>query len=81
MKRVFLFVWGVAMAGLLGRTALAGETEQDVTKYEFTDENVVGGLVGIEEVSITARPKGRERSLIRVRGHFVPEMLRAVEDL
>ena len=81
MKRMFGFACGVTMAWLIGTAAFAGETAQDVTEYKFTDESVVGGLVGIDEVTITSRPRGRERSLIRVRGHFVPEMLRSVEDL
>lgn len=59
----------------------AQENDQDITEYKFTDENVVGGLVGIDEVRIDVRGQGKTRSLIRVKGHFIPEMLKSVENI
>ncbi len=80
MKRIAAFVCAVSAVLVISGTSLAQEA-QDTTEYIFTDENVVGGLIGIEEVNITARPKGKERTLIKVRTHFVPEMLKAVENI
>ena len=57
------------------------EARQDVTEYEFEDTNLIGELIGIDDGLITIRPQPRERSLIRVRTHFVPEMLKSVEQI
>jgi hypothetical protein len=65
----------------VNRVARADEEIKDTTEYIFTDENVMGELVGIEGVSIQVRPRGADRSLIKVRVHFVNEILKSVETM
>ncbi len=51
------------------------------TEYSFDDDVVTGDLVRPDGEITTVRKRGKERSLIRVRQHFIPEMLKSVEDL
>jgi hypothetical protein len=81
MKQVMGFVCFIGAALFMGTAAAADEKPLDVTKYEFEDANVEGGLPGTNGVQVTVRPRGRERSLIRVRTHFIPEMFKSVESI
>ena len=65
--------------GAFAGTAVA----QDRVDAEFTfdDESVIGGRDGtyIDRVHVPLRPM--RRTLVEARPHFVPEMLRSVENL
>ena len=80
----FFVVWfSVVFAQLLLRPApvFAAEPPVESMEYTFTDETVVGELPGVEGVSISVRGKAKEKSLIRVKTHFVYEMLKSVETM
>ncbi|MEM7607126.1 MAG: hypothetical protein AAF411_17370 [Myxococcota bacterium] len=51
------------------------------TTYDFDDDLVSGDLVRPDGELLNVRRRGRRSSLIRIREHFVPEMLKSVEDL
>jgi hypothetical protein len=51
------------------------------TTYDFEDDLVTGDLVRPDGEMLNVRRRGRRASLIRVREHFVPEMLKSVENL
>lgn len=53
----------------------------NTTEYNFDDDIVEGDLVRPDGEMAMARRRGRQSSLIRVREHFIPEMLKSVEDL
>ncbi len=53
----------------------------NTTEYNFDDDVVEGDLVRPDGEMAMARRTGRRSSLIRVREHFIPEMLKSVEDL
>lgn len=53
----------------------------DTTEYSFEDDVVTGDLVRPDGELMVVRKRGKERSLIRVRQHFIPEMLKSVENL
>lgn len=72
----------LACAGLCAGAQGQGDGEiNDVTEYTFPDEAVVGGIVGTEGEHITIRNPPKQRSLIKVRTHFVPSLLKSVEDI
>jgi hypothetical protein len=54
---------------------------QQVTKLEFEEHTVDGGRAAPEGVGVTTRPGSVVSSLIKVRTHFVPEMIRSADDL
>jgi hypothetical protein len=70
----------VALGGLTAR-AQDDVYEKGVTEYSFDDENVLGDLVGPGGDLITTRHPGKQKSLIKVRRHFIPEMFKSVEDI
>jgi len=61
--------------------ARAEDTGGNTTEYNFDDDVVEGDLVRPDGEMALARRRGRQSSLIRVREHFIPEMLKSVEDL
>jgi hypothetical protein len=81
MKCITAWVCSASVALTIAWNACAGEGNLDSTEYIFSDETVVGGLLGIDEAVVTVRPRGVERSLIKVRSHFVKEMLKSVESM
>ena len=56
-------------------------SEGDVTSYRFEDELVRGGSSSPELEILVARRRNERESLVRVRTHFVPELLKSAEDL
>jgi hypothetical protein len=57
----------------------AGQPE--ATTYDFDDDLVTGDLVRPDGEQLVVRRRGRRGTLIRPREHFIPEMLKSVEDL
>lgn len=82
MKKLMIVV-GLALAGFL--IAPAASFAQDggdaETTYDFEDDLVTGDLVRPDGEMLNVRRRGRRASLIRVREHFIPEMLKSVENL
>lgn len=77
------------VAGILGLSAVslapvASAQDQGgdaATTYDFEDDLVTGDLVRPDGEMLNVRRRGRRASLIRVREHFIPEMLKSVENL
>ncbi|MEM9069475.1 MAG: hypothetical protein AAGE52_13255 [Myxococcota bacterium] len=61
--------------------ASAQDDGGDATTYDFEDDLVSGDLVRPDGELLNVRRRGRRSSLIRIREHFIPEMLKSVEDL
>ena len=53
----------------------------NTTTYDFEDDLVTGDLVRPDGELLNVRRRGARSSLIRIREHFVPEMLKSVENL
>lgn len=51
------------------------------TVYSFEDDLVQGDLVRPDGENLIVRRRGAHESLIRIREHFVPELLKSVENL
>jgi len=79
MKKLFIVVGLVASTSLLASTGLAQDGAE--TTYDFEDDLVTGDLVRPDGEMLNVRRRGRRASLIRVREHFIPEMLKSVENL
>ncbi len=87
MKR-FLVLVAFAGVSLIGSSAFAqaapaqaGSGGARTQEFNFTDELVSGQLVRPDGESTRVRRRGPGISLIRIREHFVPEMLKSVENL
>lgn len=78
--------YGIAFAIALSTLFMSGEVmaqddEGDATTYDFEDDLVSGDLVRPDGELLNVRRRGARTSLIRIREHFIPEMLKSVEDL
>ena len=86
-----LLPFALCIASLIGTsTALAqgkpaapaaGAAEPSATTYDFEDDLVTGDLVRPDGELLSVRRRGNRASLIQIREHFIPEMLKSVEDL
>jgi hypothetical protein len=86
MKMTKLLVVPVTALGL---TLLVSATTVDTahaqdsgsTSYDFEDDLVQGDLVRPDGENLMVRRKGARESLIKIREHFIPELLKSVENL
>ena len=72
-------VLGVSLVGDV--SPVTAQDPSGETTYDFDDDLVSGDLVRPDGEILNVRRRGRRSSLIRIREHFVPEMLKSVEDL
>jgi hypothetical protein len=59
----------------------AGGSAAGATTYDFEDDLVTGDLVRPDGELLSVRRRGNRASLIQIREHFIPEMLKSIEDL
>ena len=81
MKKLFaavLFGMLLVTAPVMAQDAAGGG---DTTTYDFEDDLVTGDLVRPDGEMLNVRRRGSRSSLIRIREHFIPEMLKSVENL
>ena len=81
MKKILAAVFMAVVLLTAGVVSAQGVQYAERTEYSFDDDLVTGDLVRPDTGDIVVRKKGKERSLIRVRQHFITEMLKSVEDL
>lgn len=76
-----------AMAVFAGVCAVAPTASADPPKkedgyeYTFKDDKMLGDTLGATGAKITVVKQGRRDRLLRLRVHFVPEMLKSVENM
>ena len=80
MKKL-VFAVGIGLTMSVAPAALAQDGGNADTTYDFEDDLVTGDLVRPDGELLNVRRRGRRASLIQVREHFVPEMLKSVENL
>ncbi|MDB4986119.1 MAG: hypothetical protein JWN04_1297 [Myxococcaceae bacterium] len=72
---------GSVLAQDEAKPAAAGAAATGATAYDFDDDLVTGDLVRPDGELLSVRRRGNRASLIQIREHFIPEMLKSVEDL
>lgn len=75
-KRVVFLAIGMALLAVP-----AAAQEDNTTSYDFEDDLVQGDLVRPDGENLMVRRRGARESLIRIREHFIPELLKSVENL
>lgn len=87
MKKLnVLLVCGACVLGLPFATFMTGRASAQEggggqTSYDFEDDLVQGDLVRPDGENLMVRRRGARESLIKIREHFVPELLKSVENL
>lgn len=79
--KVVLGIFALFVATVMVAPPVWAEGVDNTTEYNFDDDIVEGDLVRPDGEMAMARRRGRQSSLIRVREHFIAEMLKSVEDL
>lgn len=64
-----------------GEPKAEGGGSGDGYGYEFSDDPLSAGGFGPSDATIKVRPKAARTTLIRPRTHFIPEMLKSVENI
>ena len=79
-----LFLSVLLLAGLVASVSAQegeGGGGGSATTYDFEDDLVQGDLVRPDGENLMVRRRGARESLIKIREHFVPELLKSVENL
>jgi hypothetical protein len=76
-----LLMTGTALAQEEGAAPAPAGGGGEATTYDFEDDLVQGDLVRPDGENLMVRRKGARESLIRVREHFISELLKSVENL
>jgi hypothetical protein len=73
----------LVLVGMLGAVAMPASAQKggDATSYDFEDDLVQGDLVRPDGENLMVRRRGARESLIRIREHFINELLKSVENL
>lgn len=70
-----------AQDAAVAKEAPAGDKGGEGYGYEFSDDPLAAGGFGPNDATIKVRPKAARTTLIRPRTHFIPEMLKSVENI
>ena len=80
MKKL-LVIAGLGVAFALPVSAQDAAGGDNTTSYDFEDDLVQGDLVRPDGENLMVRRRGARESLIKIREHFIPELLKSVENL
>ena len=58
-----------------------GAAAAKVKVYDFSGDTIEGDLIRPEGTTVDARDFAKHSSLIRIRKHFIPEIIKSAEDL
>lgn len=61
--------------------AAKGRGASGTTVYDFDDDNVDGELLSPEGANIASRGRTKHASLITIRPHFIPELIKMAQDV
>lgn len=84
MKKLMILasLVGLSSASVSVASAQAAPAGKEATTtYDFDDDLVTGDLVRPDGENLVVRRRGQRASLIQIREHFIPEMLKSVENL
>ncbi len=81
ISQIVVFTALIAASSVWVSSVQAQDEPASETTYDFEDDLVTGDLVRPDGEQLIVRRRGRRASLIQIREHFIPEMLKSVEDL
>jgi hypothetical protein len=81
ISQALVFASLIVGISMMGAQVSAQGVPAAETTYDFEDDLVTGDLVRPDGEQLIVRRRGRRASLIQIREHFIPEMLKSVEDL
>ena len=61
--------------------ARVGDDASGTTIYDFDDDNVDGEILSPDGANIASRGRVKHASLIQIRPHFIPELIKMANDV
>ena len=61
--------------------AMAGTNGEGVTVYDFEDDDVDGEVLSPEGANLSSRGRSKHASMITIRPHFIPELIKMANDI
>jgi hypothetical protein len=61
--------------------ALSGQGADGVTVYDFEDDDVDGEILSPEGANLSSRGRSKHASMITIRPHFIPELIKMANDI
>ncbi len=61
--------------------ARVGDGSDGTTIYDFDDDNVDGEILSPDGANIASRGRVKHASLIQIRPHFIPELIKMANDV
>lgn len=83
MKKRIATAAAFALLGLVASPALAQgkEAKPKVKEYDFSKDTIEGDILRPDGTDVTVLSGMKHSSLIKIRQHFIPEILKSAEDL
>ncbi len=81
-----LFISSTALAAPAGdgdadSAAMSGQNSAGATVYDFEDDNVDGEILSPDGALISSRGRSKHASMITIRPHFIPELIKMARDI
>lgn len=91
MVKLIKPLFALSAALLLSSTAWAAPADADssalsgsadgVTVYDFDDDDVDGEILSPEGANLSSRGRSKHASMITIRPHFIPELIKMANDI
>ena len=62
-------------------SAMQGKNDAGATVYDFEDDNVDGEVLSPDGALISSRGRSKHASMITIRPHFIPELIKMARDI
>ena len=62
-------------------SAMSGTNNEGVTVYDFEDDDVDGEVLSPEGANLSSRGRSKHASMITIRPHFIPELIKMANDI
>ena len=87
IKPTFAFVAAFLLTGSAwaapdaDSSAMRGTNNEGVTVYDFEDDDVDGEVLSPEGANLSSRGRSKHASMITIRPHFIPELIKMANDI
>lgn len=73
--------WAGPAGGDADAAAMSGTNSEGVTVYDFEDDDVDGEVLSPEGANLSSRGRSKHASMITIRPHFIPELIKMANDI
>jgi len=81
MRKLVIMFAVLGLSGVAFAQKKGDQQSGKVKVYDFSGDTIEGDLIKPEGSTVDARDFAKHSSLIRIRTHFIPEIIKSAEDL